>query len=427
MSFQTYFQRFAFCERQIAAPPPPDLEMVVVIPCFNEPDLLGSLESLWACERPTSAVEVIVVVNSPRDCHASIRLQNQRTIAEASPWIAKHAAARFTVHVLDFPDLPAKQAGVGLARKIGMDEAVRRCDDVRKPKGVIVCYDADCRCERNYLCRMERHFQQNPRSPGCSIYFEHPLHGSLEPKIYEAIAAYELHLRYYVQALRYAAFPYAHHTIGSSMAVRADAYARQGGMNKRQAGEDFYFLHKVIPLGGFTDLTATAVYPSPRPSDRVPFGTGKAVGGYLQGKPEASYPLQAFLDLKTFFGKLPELYRSQGSESGSRGRSPSLPTLSCAELPESVATFLQRHNFAQALEQIRENTSSEAAFRKRFFHWFNGFQAMKFVHHARDHFYGQGRVQPESQKLLALLKCEPEHGADIEELLKIYRRLDRSG
>ena len=90
----------------------------------------------------------------------------------------------------------------------------------------------------------------NPRSPGCSIYFEHPLHGPLEPKVYEAIAAYELHLRYYVQALRYAAFPYAHHTIGSSMAVRADAYAKQGGMNKRQAGEDFYFLHKIIPLGG---------------------------------------------------------------------------------------------------------------------------------------------------------------------------------
>src|SRR5712692_7968630 len=36
-----YFQRFGFCGRQIAAPAPRDLGLVVVIPCFNEPDLLG--------------------------------------------------------------------------------------------------------------------------------------------------------------------------------------------------------------------------------------------------------------------------------------------------------------------------------------------------------------------------------------------------
>ena len=30
---------------------------------------------------------------------------------------------------------------------------------------------------------------------------------------------------------------------------------------------------------------------------------------------------------------------------------------------------------------------SPEAFRTRFFRWFNAFQLMKFVHHARDHFY----------------------------------------
>jgi hypothetical protein len=54
---------------------------------------------------------------------------------------------------------------------------------------------------------------------------------------------------------------------------------------------------------------------------------------------------------------------------------------------------------------------------------------MKFIHHARDHFYGEGKVGQESQKLLVLLACERGHSADstIEELLKVYRRLDRSG
>src|SRR5262249_26021974 len=160
---------------------------------------------------------------------------------------------------------------------IGMDEALRRFDAVERPGGVIVGFDADCRCERNYLTAIERHFERNSNSPGCSIYFEHPLNGPLEPAIYEAIAEYELHLRYYVQALRFGGFPHAFHTIGSSMAVRAGVYRKQGGMNKRKAGEDFYFLHKIIPLGGFTNLVETRVIPSPRASDRVPFGTGKAV------------------------------------------------------------------------------------------------------------------------------------------------------
>jgi len=409
-----YFERFAFCERAITATPQADLGMEVVIPCFNEPDLIGSLASLWECERPTCAVEIIVVLNSSIDCSPAIRLQNQLTLEAAAQWVAEHTDPRFAFHVLHFPQLPAKQAGVGLARKIGMDEAARRFNDVRRPSGVVVCYDADCRCERNYLMAVEEHFRNNPRSPGCSIYFEHPLDGPLEPKAYRAIALYELHLRYYVQALRYAGFPYASHTVGSCMAVRADAYQKQGGMNKRQAGEDFYFLHKIIPLGGFTQLTDTTVFPSPRASQRVPFGTGKAVGAYLKGIQIGAYPFQAFLDLKLLFEQLPSLY----------GQEDSLPA---EPVPDSVRSFLQEQRFAEALQEIRENTSSEGAFRKRFFHWFNGFQAMKFIHHARDHYYGEGKVEEESRKLLGILPGVHENavGLSVAEMLAAYRRLDR--
>jgi len=415
MTQDLYFQRFGFCGRQIATPAPPDLGLAVVIPCFNEPDLIESLESLWQCHRPGGAVEVIVVINSAATHSDAIRLQNESTYEEATQWAARHSEARFSFHLLHFPDLPPKQAGVGLARKIGMDEAARRFDDARNSGGIIVCFDADCRCERNYLTSIERHFQEHPRSPGCSIYFEHPLTGA-DPQIDEAIAAYELHLRYYVQALRYAGFPYAHHTIGSSMAVRADAYQKQGGMNKRQAGEDFYFLQKIISLGHFTDLTTTTVIPSPRPSERVPFGTGKAVCDYLDDPQIWSYPLEAFLDLKIFFEQLPELFRLKDVP----------PAKLPGSLPESIRTFLKSEIFAKAMGEIFENTSSEAAFRKRFFHWFNGFQAMKFIHYARDHFYGKRSVREEAQKLLSLKGCGEANGASVLELLAIYRRLDRT-
>src|SRR6185503_18430066 len=63
-----YFRRFGYYDRLIPTAPEPDLGIVVVIPCFNEPDLIASLESLWLCERPECPVEVIVVVNSPDGC-----------------------------------------------------------------------------------------------------------------------------------------------------------------------------------------------------------------------------------------------------------------------------------------------------------------------------------------------------------------------
>ena len=77
--------------------------------------------------------------------------------------------------------------------------------------------------------------------------------------------------------MTFAGLPYSYHTIGSAFAVTAKAYARQGGMNRRKAGEDFYFINKLIKGENFGEITNTTVFPSPRTSNRVPFGTGKAI------------------------------------------------------------------------------------------------------------------------------------------------------
>ena len=403
-----YFERFGFCERQIPEPPAAGLSLIVVIPCFNEPDLIRSLENLRRSERPDATHEVIVVVNSSADADASVIQENERTLCEARAWIEGQPEPRLKVHLIDARDLPPRHAGVGLARKIGMDEALRRLDDVGMvDAGVMLCFDADCSCAPNYLRAVDEHFRAHPMSTACSIYFEHPLEGELAPKIYEAIAAYELHLRYYVQALRYAGFPHAYHTIGSSMAVRAQAYMEQGGMNRRQAGEDFYFLHKLIPLGSFTELNSTAVYPSPRSSNRVPFGTGRAVSEWLQQPETKTYPFKAFDDLRVFLRSVPLLRTKPGLQE-----------------PESIRTFLDQQNFASAFEQIRGHTATSGAFTKRFFRWFDGFRAMKFVHHARDNFYGEEEVQVASATLLDRMgRLGAAHS--IRELLLTYRKVDR--
>src|SRR5947207_6958156 len=101
-----YFCRFGFCERQIAPPPRPDLGIVVVIPCFDEPELTKSLESLWLCDRPKCSVEVVVVVNSPAGSGEGVRSRNAATLKAAAEWAALRRDPRFAFQLLQFPDLP---------------------------------------------------------------------------------------------------------------------------------------------------------------------------------------------------------------------------------------------------------------------------------------------------------------------------------
>ncbi len=359
----------------IDAKPSPLLGIVVVIPCHDEDFLLLSLMSLRKCYRPKCDVEVIVVVNESETDTEAIREKNRATAEQAQRWAQADNLGWLRFHILHLDPLPKKHAGVGLARKIGMDEACYRFAKVGNQEGVIACFDADSRCERNYLQAIHAHFTENPKAQACGIRFEHPLSGPDFPdEVYHAITLYELHLRYYVLAQRWAGVPHAWQTIGSSMAVRCDAYQQQGGMNRRQAGEDFYFLHKFIPLGGFGEITATKVIPSPRPSHRVPFGTGRAVGELLKnGGQYLTYSPRSFEDLQVFLREdLHEL---------------SDLVAFYARIPESIREFLRLNGFEKKLSEIQLNTSNAEAFQKRFWRWFDAFLVMKYMHFARENYY----------------------------------------
>ncbi|MDG1476053.1 MAG: glycosyltransferase family A protein, partial [Vicingaceae bacterium] len=258
-----YLNRYSVREELITQKPKNNLGIVVVIPCCNEPDLTTSLQSLYNCKEPICEVEVIVVINASEKASTTILKQNTKSLTAAKEWAIEHAD-KFQFYFIEENQLPKKHAGVGLARKIGMDESVSRFESVNNHQGIIACFDADAKCESNYLVELENHFKQHPKSPACSIHFEHPIAGTdFSESIYKGITQYELHLRYYKNGLAFANLPYAFHTIGSSMAVRSEAYQKQNGMNKRKAGEDFYFLQKLIPLGNFTEIKTTQLIPSP--------------------------------------------------------------------------------------------------------------------------------------------------------------------
>ena len=404
-----YLNRYAFREQIIQDEVNSEVGIIVVIPCHNEPDIVSSLQSLVNCDKPNCKVEVLIVINASENAEESVFNQNKTSLNDAVSWAKNHQSGECKFYFIEENALPKKHAGVGLARKIGMDEAVCRFEAIDNHKGIIACYDADASCETNYLIELEKHFKDNPKSPACSIHFEHPIKGEeFTPEIYNGIMQYELHLRYYKNGLSYAGLPYAFHTIGSSMAVRSEAYQKQNGMNKRKAGEDFYFLQKLIPLGNFTELKTTKIIPSPRVSDRVPFGTGKAMQNWLDEEKQElqSYNPKSFIDLKLFALAVPKLYDGIN------------------EIPVTVQAFLDTIDFEENLINIKKNSKSATHFSEVFFKWFNAFKVLKYMHFARDNYCPDVTISEGANELLEMNSNNKEN--DLKGLLESYRQIDRA-
>ena len=388
----------------------------MVIPCYNEPHLNASLDALRNAMPPLAAVEVIVVINEPEGASEEIHQRNLRTLLDAEAWKRDWDRPDWMVHLIYVPNLPPKHAGVGLARKIGMDEAYARFYGLsRLETGIIVCFDADSQCDDDYLTAIEHHFQRYATTPACSIHYEHPLKGPDDPALYSGIVGYELHLRYYVDALRWAGYPYAYQTIGSSMAVRARDYGRVQGMNRRKAGEDFYFLHKLIPLGEFTELTTTRVIPSPRLSDRVPFGTGKAMHDWLASS-QQDYPTYhpgTFEALRPFLTLLLDEHTTRKTWNQA-----------WVTLDPTLRQWLDAEGFLTAWEEAKEQSRQHSTYITRVLRWLDGLRMLKYVHFARDQTYGAVSVAKAATWLLEKWGVSAQN-LSLREQLSLMRHRDR--
>jgi hypothetical protein len=270
-----------------------------------------------------------------------------------------------------------------------MDEAARRLPD----DGVILCFDADTTCREDYLVEVGNYFREQRNVNSASIYFEHPITGTeFSEEIYKAIVQYELHLRYFIDCQKGIHLPYAYQTVGSAMAVRNIIYQKVGGMNVRKAGEDFYFVHKCIKNGGFGTCNSTVVYPSPRISSRVPFGTGKAVQELINGSNSTFYTYHpnSFILIKNILSKIEGIYHGS------------------YRIPEELIPYFNGINFEKKVEVIRNNTASFQSFKKQFFHLFDAFMLMKCLHYIRDNLYPNVPVVEACKIVYPFLPSEPE-------------------
>jgi hypothetical protein len=332
---------------------------------------MSTIHSLSACDKGDFGVEIIVVVNSYQISPEAILQLNRQSYAELSAFAQENNTPLFQLTPLWIENLPGHQTGAGVPRKIGMDEAVRLFQKEGNLTGIIVSLDADCTVANNYLTEIYRCFKQY-KLKSATIEFHHPVeHLPEEDALRKATEAYEEYLRYYRAALEYTGYPYAYYTIGSAFAVTAATYLQVGGMGRQQAGEDFYFLHKVFPLGKTRFIDTTCVYPAARTSDRVPFGTGPAIHKMLEEKQlkKVSYQVAAFTELKDFFDEIDSFFKLPEQEIEKK----------VSVLPKTLQIFLQEDDFGHKIVEISQHTASVANFRKRFFSYFTAFKLLRYL------------------------------------------------
>ena len=394
------------------------ISIFVVIPCYNEPDIFATLNSLADCTPPGRAVAVIIVINDAINSPQNAVIQNISTIEGILKWQFQRPKLFFHVQRIYAHALPQKWAGVGWARKIGMDEAIKQIVNNNSFDGIIVSLDADSTVSPNYLQMIEKAFEESPASNFFTIHFEHPFEDQcLSSMNREGIIRYELYLRYYRNALQWSGYPHAIHTVGSSFALKASAYVKQGGMNRRKAGEDFYFLHKLLLLDNYGKINTTNVFPASRLSERVPFGTGAAVKKWMEGNPELhfTYSLKAFDHLKTFFTSASRLWSIGKSETEEL----------FTHLNPSLQSFCQSSQSVRQLIELRKNCSTEKVFCKRFFHLFNAFWILKYLNFVHATALKRADLKTECLKLLLRIGIQADRETSPEHLLQIFRDLDK--
>lgn len=382
------------------------MDLIVCIPAYKETidSIMNVVSSLAdACDNKDYAVEVFILINSK-----STDVQAIHDEAVDLQQILAHSLSSsnlpFKTYIFN-KVMSGKHAGVGMARKLLMDTAFLRFWKMGT-KGIIVNLDADTRVGQGYFSALLEYFQ-NPAHAAASIHFEHELVGD-NP---EAIIQYELHLRYFINMQRLIGLPYAYQTIGSAMAVTSDAYAKEGGMNMRQAGEDFYFLHKYTSNLGLADITSTMVHPSSRGSDRVPFGTGKAVNDHLAGGvvERLSYDPDSFLVLGRWLSKVEtELKCAEAA-----------PILSSCRI---LNTFLTSIDYSGNLSRVCKTNDYNRRI-KAFYAWFNAFLLFKYLHNARDNGRPDLPLSTCLNRLCELIKMK--RGETWESDLLSLRKYDR--
>lgn len=410
----TYLRKHACAEAHaIELPQEPRYARAAVVPCCNEsPATVGALLSSVALAAGPDATLAIVVVNQTRHAASAVRQQNAALLRSllagckaTRRWSrmppiswgqgfdahARRHSGRQTLAAIDLMlvdranpgfELPAR-SGVGLARRVGFDLALRLVDEGMVKSPWIASMDADSRLPLDYFSAF---LHVSPNTVAQTFPFQH-LPCELEPTSQElavATALYELGLHYYALGLRRAASPFEWQSLGSALAARADAYAAVHGFDDRQTGEDFYLLNKLAKIGTIERARTAPIRIAVRASQRVPVGTAIAAQGIastLQRQADFCLPHPEVFTLLAAWNEALKRWAIEAPERIGDEALGKTPTRWQAAMRRTVERITGERRWQRWLSAWRRGR----LVRHDPFAWFDALQTRRFVNDLRRH------------------------------------------
>ena len=413
----TYLQHYSTGERWILiANDTENISQVIVIPAYAEREMLFSTLASIA-QNPSSSLGysfILCVINNKDNSPLAAIKNNLQTMEYLDALVKKKPLRKFNADRKIYPllltlsdaklklgyidassrgnEIPQNLGGVGMARKIGMDMALRLLKSAA-PRNLILSLDADTLVQNNYLSAIKNYFTKRVKT--AIVAYEHPMPLNYEERA--AVCCYEIFLRYWVLGLRYAKSPWAFHSIGSTIVTSTEAYLEVRGMNKREAGEDFYFLSKLAKMNKIGYIKKTCVYPSARPSARVPFGTGKRIQRFLSGDQKEEYLLydpQIFVILAGWLQLVNDQFICGDDEI----------LIKTERIHPMLKSFLKNCDFTAIWSKICHNAKDEKTFIRQFNDWFDGFKTLKFINYFTKEVYPQINMFEALEQILSMLE-----------------------
>jgi hypothetical protein len=241
---------------------------------------------------------------------------------------------------------------------------------LKDKRSLLFCTDADTTVDSQYLKTVLNYFRKDD-ADAAVVGFCHliPENTALAHTIKE----YEEFLLLTARKIKEAGSPYGYVAMGSTMVCTAEAYTAVGGMPRKKATEDFYFLQELAKFCGVHEIPDILVYPSPRPMSRVYLGTGYRISQAQQGydidslyySKQAFILLQKWIELGTTSWKinlveLLAIIRSQNKE---------------------LKNFLIKEGIENIWKNLQASSPSENHFSRQFHRWFDGLKTIRFLKH----------------------------------------------
>tara|TARA_Y100001970_G_scaffold120870_1_gene149939 strand:+ start:9 stop:1127 length:1119 start_codon:yes stop_codon:yes gene_type:complete len=339
-------------------------DFLITIPCYDELDYIKkTLESISKQSiKLLNKTLISVTINNSNKENKTVRENNQKTYEELI-----NVNYNFELIIIDAyskeKSIEDKNAGVGMARKISVDA----CLNYIHPDSLISFIDADTTLSKNYLSRIHSSYKKNGWE-GATVDFEHDRDF---PETIELINEYENFLKTTASKIAASGSPYNYVPLGSTMVCTFNSYIAIGGMNRKKAAEDFYFLQELEKYSGVHKINEVLVHPSSRYLNRTYLGTSTRLKKCMDGE----------LEMKSFYysdAAFNILNKWLSLALSSREINCGSMLNKASKINSELKHFLIDHNINKSWDSIISAPSNKH-FTNQFHRWFDGFKTLKLL------------------------------------------------